>query len=88
MVNMLDECKKGLNISLASTAFDNSLTQKMLAVKSFLIGAGVSESIIEDDLAVGTIVLGVGDLWNLSSGEVKFSPAFYTMAIQLAKKVV
>ena len=81
---LLIECKKGLNIPVSATGFDGVLTQKLLAVKSFLSGAGVSLEMLDTDQAVGTIVIGVTDLWNLQGGEIKFSPAFYTLLTQLA----
>jgi hypothetical protein len=80
---LLIECKKGLNIPVESTAFDPTLTQKLLAVKLFMMNAGVSAENIQNDLAVGVIVMGVSDLWELKSGEVKFSPAFFTLVNQL-----
>jgi hypothetical protein len=81
---LLIECKKGLNIQVESTAFDNVLTQKLLAVKSFMRNAGVTDEAMVDDLAVGVIVMGVTDLWSIQGGETKFSPAFYTLVSQLA----
>lgn len=81
---LLIECKKGLNIQVDAIDFDGVLTQKLLAVKSFMRRAGVSEEAIVDDLAVGIIVMGVADLWNFGGGEIKFSPAFYTLLSQLA----
>ncbi|MFK7692863.1 hypothetical protein [Paenibacillus sp. HJGM_3] len=81
---LLAECKTGLNIPLASTGFDGVLRQKLLAVKGYLLGAGVSEAKLDTDLAVGTIVVGVTDLWNIQSGEIRFSPVFLTLATQLA----
>ncbi|MDF2534409.1 MAG: hypothetical protein K0R18_566 [Bacillales bacterium] len=83
---LLIECKKGLDIPLSTNAFDGTLTQKILTVKSFMKRAGVPEQIMNediDDLAVGVIVMGVGDLWELKSGEVRFSPAFITLLTQL-----
>lgn len=80
---LLGACKTGLNISLDSTAFDGVLIQKILAVKSFMRNAGVSEVTMEDDLAVGVIVMGVADLWELQGGAAKFSLAFTTMLSQL-----
>ena len=80
---LLVECKKGLGIPLAVTATDSAIRQKLLAVKSYIIGAGVSETILTDDLAVGCIVIGVTDLWNLNPGEIKFSPAFRALLTQL-----
>jgi hypothetical protein len=80
---LLTECKKGLNISLTTSAFDGVLTQKILAVKAFMKNAGVDDSNITSELGVGVIVMGVGDLWELKSGEVKFSSAFTTLLTQL-----
>ena len=81
---LLIECKKGLGIQADSTAFDGVLTQKLLAVKGFMTGAGVSAEMMATDLAVGVIVMGVTDLWKVEGGESKFSPAFYTLVSQLA----
>lgn len=84
MPDLLESCKIGLDIPVTSTAFDGILSQKLLAVKGYMKGAGVSDIVMASDLAVGVIVLGVADLWNLNSGEVKFSPAFHTLLTQLA----
>jgi hypothetical protein len=83
-VELLGECKKGLNIPLNSTTFDQILTQKLLAVKMFMTNAGVTETNMDSDLGVGVIVMGVADLWELKSGEVRFSPVFFTLVNQLA----
>ena len=80
---LLEQCKVGLNISPETTDFDSILTQKLLAVKSYMRGAGVSETAMTNDLAVGVIVMGVGDIWNTEGGEIKFSPAFHTLLTQL-----
>ncbi|MBT2696349.1 hypothetical protein J7E79_02720 [Bacillus sp. ISL-40] len=81
---VLEECKIGLSISLDNLAFDRVLSQKILAVKSFMRNAGVSEAKMnEDDLALGVIVMGVADLWQTGGGEVKFSSAFQTIVNQL-----
>jgi hypothetical protein len=77
------ECKIGMGISLENTVFDSLLKQKILAVKSFMKGAGVSDSKMDDDLAVGVIVMAVNDLWENQSGEVKFSQAMLTLLNQL-----
>lgn len=81
---LLAACKTGLNIPVASTVFDSVLTQKLLAVKSFMQGAGVSSALLDDPAAVGAIVIGVTDIYNLSGGEIKFSPLFFTLVTQLA----
>lgn len=80
---LLLECKKGLDIPVASTDFDGPLLQKIAAVKGFMVGAGVSEEGMGSALATGTIVLGVSDLWNSKSGEINFSPVFCTLLVQL-----
>ena len=81
---LLVECKIGLGIPLASTGHDGVLSPKIRAVKSFMTGAGVSVLAMDNDLAVGVIVMGVTDLWSLQGGEIKFSPVFYTLLGQLA----
>lgn len=80
---ILDEVKKGLQISSDNTELDGVISQKILAVQSYMLGAGVSEVMIADDLAVGVIVMGVGDMWNLKEGAVKFSELFNTLLSQL-----
>jgi hypothetical protein len=81
---LLVECKKGLNIPIESNAFDGTLMQKIKAVTMFMTNAGVSSENLGNDLAIGAIVLGVSDLWELKTGEVKFSPVFYIIVNQLA----
>jgi hypothetical protein len=81
---LLVACKVGLNIPVASTAFDGVLSQKLLAVKGYMKGAGVSDVTLASDTAVGAIVVGVTDLWNIQGGEIKFSPVFHTLLTQLA----
>ena len=81
---LLLECKNGLGISPDSTAFDGILTQKILVVQLFMTNAGVPASEMDNPLAAGTVVMGVNDLWDLKSGEVKFSPVFFTLVSQLA----
>ncbi|MBU5214489.1 hypothetical protein M3685_16050 [Heyndrickxia oleronia] len=81
---LLKEIKKGLSITADSTAFDDLINQKLLAVKMFMKNAGVSEENMTSDLAIGVIVMGVSDLWELKSGDVKFSPVFFTLVNQLA----
>ncbi|MEH7157470.1 hypothetical protein V7121_14580 [Neobacillus drentensis] len=80
---LLDECKIGLGISLETSGFDSLIMQKIKVVKSYMKNAGVSDAKMEDDLAIGVIVMGVGDLWETQGGGVKFSPAFHTMLNQL-----
>jgi hypothetical protein len=80
---LLNACKSGLGISGDSTAFNSLLTPKIKAIQTYMRSAGVSETALKNDLAVGVIVMGVADLWEMEGGEVKFSPAFFTLLSQL-----
>lgn len=83
--SLLEECKIGLNIPLEDSAdFDPVINQKIRVVKASMIKAGVTSERMESDLAIGVIVMGVSDLWELKSGEVRFSTAFNTLLSQLA----
>lgn len=79
---LLTAVKAGLSVS--GTYNDTVLTQKMLAVTNYMTNAGVSNTNLYSDLGVACICVGVTDLWNLSSGEIKFSPAFGMLVEQLA----
>jgi hypothetical protein len=81
---LITECKKGLNIPEGSTNFDGVIGQKVKAVQLYAKNAGASDSQLDTDLGTGLIVMGVTDIWNLQGGEIKFSPAFNTILIQLA----
>lgn len=82
--DFLAACKTGLNIAESTTALDSLLNQKIMAVKGYLSGAGVSAAVMDTDLAIGVIVLGVTDLWELNGGQAKLSTMFMTLASQLA----
>lgn len=80
---LLIECKKGLGVPLALTASDAVIMQKLLTVKSFMKGAGIADETMANDAAVGALVCGVTDIWNLEGGNIKFSPLFYILLNQL-----
>lgn len=82
--DFLDECKKGLNIAVENTDMDPVLKQKINAVKMFMKNAGVPVDQINSELGIGVVVMGVTDLWNVESGNIKFSPAFFTLVSQMA----
>lgn len=82
--DFLAECKIGLGIDVDTTDLDGPVKQKIVAVQSFLKNGGVKDEVLLSDAAIGAIVVGVTDLWDLKSGEIKFSPVFYTLANQLA----
>lgn len=82
---LIIEVKKGLGISIDSNEkIDQVIKQKVLAVKSFMKNAGVTDENMNSDLAIGVIVMGVNDIWESKAGEVKFSPAFSTLITQIA----
>ena len=53
-------------------------------VIAYLTNAGVSEDVLNSDVATGIIVRGVADLWNYGSGGTRLSSYFMQRAIQLA----
>lgn len=65
---------------------NDTLTFYIDEVINELVDAGVARNIAESDAAVGCIALGVNDLWNYSSGDVKHSDYFYKRMIQLSMK--
>lgn len=81
---LLIECKKGLGQPLTPiAAIDGPVLQKLQVVKAFLLGAGVSTELLQSPVAIGAIVCGVTDIWNLEGGNIKFSPLFFMLANQL-----
>lgn len=67
---------------------DGTLNIYIDEVMSFMVEAGVQQTVAESAAAVGCIAIGVNDLWNYSSGGVKFSDYFLRRVAQLAYKVV
>ena len=57
-------------------------------VLEFMIDAGVQREVAESTAAVGCIAVGVNDLWNYSSGGVRFSDYFKSRVVQLSCKRV
>lgn len=65
---------------------NDTLAMYIDEVKEYLLGAGVSQSIVDSSSSVGVIARGVSDLWNYGSGNTELSPYFMQRAIQLAYK--
>lgn len=78
---VLIKIKAGLSIT--GVYNDDTLKVKMLGVQQYMINAGVTVENIETDLGIIALTVGVNDLWNLNSGEVKFSQAFKILLTQL-----
>lgn len=79
--DLLAKVKSGLGITGEYT--NETISLKMLAVKQYMLNAGVSLEQIETELGIVVLTVGVNDLWNLASGEVKFSFAFEILMVQL-----
>lgn len=67
---------------------DETLTLYIGEVVEFMVDAGVQQEVAESAAAVGCIAIGVNDLWNYSSGGVRFSEYFKSRVVQLAFKRV
>lgn len=81
---LLAKLKSGLGIT--GTYQDDTLQVYIDEVKSFMASAGVNQSVIESEAAVGCIIRGVADLWNYGSGSASLSPYFVQRMIQLSMK--
>lgn len=79
---LLGEVKKGLGIT--GDYQNDTLTIHINEVKAYLLGAGVSQNVVESSSSVGVITRGVSDLWNYGSGNTELSSYFMQRAIQLA----
>lgn len=81
---LLLKIKSGLGIT--GDYQDDTLQVYVDEVKEFMKDAGIKEEVVNDTASVGCIMRGVADLWNYSSGGVKFSDYFEKRVIQLACK--
>lgn len=77
---MLTKVKKALGIT--GNYQDETIAEYIAEVKSFLLGAGISEN----NITSGIVARGVTDLWNYGAGEGKLSPYFMQRATQLSYK--
>ena len=77
---MLTSVKKALGIQ--GTYLDDTLTEYIIEVKTFLIDAGV----LSNNITSGIVARGVSDLWNYGAGEGKLSEYFMQRAAQLSYK--
>lgn len=77
---MLTNVKYALGIT--GNYQDNTITEYIEEVKTFLIDAGVSAN----NITAGIVARGVSDLWNYGAGDGKLSPYFMQRAAQLSYK--
>ena len=80
-VELLEKVKSALGIT--GTFQDETLKIYVAEVKSYLVCAGVKESVLDSSISVGVIVRGVADLWNYGAGNAELSPYFMQRAAQL-----
>ena len=78
---ILSKVKTALGIT--STAQNETLQVYIDGIKAYMKSAGVSDTVLDSDIASGAIVAGVIDTWNYGSGEVKLSPYTRERIIQL-----
>lgn len=71
---ILEKVKQGLSVDGADN--DDTLKIKTMAVKQYMLNAGITQSAIETELGIATLTIGVNDIWLLTPGEIKFSFAF------------
>ena len=84
MADVLGKVKSALGIT---GDYQNETLQVYIdEVKSYMIGAGVSKSVVDSDMSAGVISRGVIDLWNYGSSGGKLSEYFYQRVIQLSLK--
>ena len=79
---LLAKVKNVLGVS--GTFHDEALKVLIADVKYYLQDAGCSDDAVNGEAAIGCIIRGVADLWNIGSGTVNLSPYFKERAAQLA----
>ncbi|MCL2053524.1 MAG: hypothetical protein FWG90_03660 [Oscillospiraceae bacterium] len=73
-----------VRLALGASAFsDETIAIWISEVKSFMLDAGVPQSVVDSEKSIGLIVRGVTDLWNLDSGNAKLSEYFKMRVGQL-----
>lgn len=82
---LLEKVKIGLNADDTNDN-DNNLLLKTIGVKQYMINSGVSEEQIATELGIATLTIGVNDVWDLTSGGLKFSTLFNSFVTQLSIK--
>lgn len=79
---LLEQVKSALGIT--GTFQDTTLSIYIDEVKSYMLDAGVKQTVIDSSVSLGVIVRGVADLWNYGSGDASLSNYFLQRVIQLA----
>lgn len=82
---LLEKVKQGLNAD-DNTDNDSNLLIKVLGVKQYMLNGGISEDQLETEEGITALTIGVNDVWDLTSGALKFSVLFNSILTQLAIK--
>ena len=78
---LLAKVKNGLGIT--GTFQDNTLSVYIAEVKEFMLGAGITQEIVDSSASAGCIMRGAADLWNYGSGNATLSDYFRMRMLQL-----
>jgi 3D (Asp-Asp-Asp) domain-containing protein len=90
---LYSKVKEQLGITTEDTLVKRNLLLKTIAVKLYLIKAGAKQMVTDpvtgknniSDIDVACIAIGVNDLLSGKAGEIKFSPAFNIIAMQICR---
>lgn len=78
---LIDKVKSAIGIT--GNDQDETIQVYIDSIKSYMKSAGVSDSVVESDIACGAIVSGVIDTWQYGSGAINLSPFTKERIIQL-----
>lgn len=81
---MVTAVKSLLSMTGSFDEVDATIERYIAAVEDYMIGAGVSESVIESH--PGAVARGVDDMYTNNSGGAQFSWMFRDMVTQLAMR--
>jgi len=84
-IQALEEIKRLLEIITEDEDVNNSIKLKMLACVNYLYNGGASKESIISPLGMACVAVGTNDLMERKGGGVSFSPAFNTIANQVAR---
>lgn len=78
---LLIRVKQGLGIT--GDYQDEVIKLYIDEAKQYMASAGVSQTIIDSPVSIGTIIRGVSDLWDYGNGTTDLSPYFKERCVQL-----
>ena len=70
-------------LGVTGTFTDATIQVYINEVVDYMLGAGVSQAVIDAPSSFGVVARGVSDLWDNDGGNVKFSPYFHERVTQL-----